>query len=186
MLTRKLRETPANSPKTLPTHARTVSAVAGSWSTDGAMFILEAAKRIPHFTALRRGAQVILGGLFVYAAITKLADPSTFATSVANFRLVPAAWVPWVAVWVPGIEAVAGGLLVVGRWPRSAALVITAMLMAFTAALSWVLGQGLDIECGCFGESGSVDLWSVVRNLGLATVSIGLVAVDHVRPTPPG
>jgi len=69
-----------------------------------------------------------------------------------------------VAITLPWIELLAGGLLVVGIWKRASAWVITAMMVVFLAAIGWALAHGYDIRCGCFG---TVD----ARKVGLTALA---------------
>ena len=55
-----------------------------------------------------RAAQIVLGILFGWAALAKLADLSAFALQVHNFRLLPIAAENLVAMLLPWVELVAG------------------------------------------------------------------------------
>jgi putative oxidoreductase len=109
--------------------------------------------------------RIVLGALFVWAAITKLPDMAAFAQDVANYRLVPAALVPFLAAAVVGIELLAGISLVAGVMERAAAAVIAALLVAFTVFLSQALLRGIDLRCGCFGGDEPASWWTVARDL---------------------
>lgn len=120
---------------------------------------------------MRRGivllARLALGAIFLYAAATKVPDMAAFAKDVANYRLLPAALVPFVAAVVVGIEIVVGLALVTGLWARAAALVAAGMLMVFVAGLSQALLRGIDLRCGCFGGDDAADWWTVLRDLAM-------------------
>lgn len=110
----------------------------------------------------------VLGAVFIFAGALKIYDPATFATDIANYRLLPHAWVNLLAITLPWIEVLAGLLLVVGIWVRPSALLVTAMLVVFLVAVSQALVRGLDIRCGCFGTFGG-------RRAGLQTLLTDLV-----------
>lgn len=110
----------------------------------------------------------VLGAVFIFAGALKIYDPVTFATDIANYRLLPHAWVNLLAITLPWIEVLAGLLLVVGIWVRPSALLVTAMLVVFLVAVSQALVRGLDIRCGCFGTVGG-------RQVGLQTLLTDLV-----------
>jgi uncharacterized membrane protein YphA (DoxX/SURF4 family) len=113
-------------------------------------------------------ARLITGGLFLYAVSTKLGDMHGFAEELANYRLLPAALVPAAAVWVIGLEIVAGALLLLGRFAwRPAALVITALLAVFTAGIAQALLRGIDLRCGCFGAPELASWWTVLRDVAM-------------------
>src|SRR5207237_8388132 len=80
--------------------------------------------------------RVVLGVLFIWAAVTKLPDMAAFAQGVANYRVIPAALVPIVAAAVVGIELLAGIALVIGGVARPAAAVPAVRPACFIAALA--------------------------------------------------
>jgi len=96
---------------------------------------------------------VVLGGIFVYAASSKLVDPRPFVTIIWNYRLLPPGAVNGVAIFLPWLELLVGFGLIVGVRRRAAALWATALLVGFTAALLVNAVRGLDVACGCFSTS---------------------------------
>jgi uncharacterized membrane protein YphA (DoxX/SURF4 family) len=111
--------------------------------------------------------RIVIGGLFLYAASTKLPDMATFAGEVANYRLLPATAVPFVAALVVGIEVVAGLALIAGVLVRPAAIAISALLVVFTVGLAQALLRGIDLRCGCFGGDDVATWWTVVRDVAM-------------------
>jgi len=95
-------------------------------------------------------ARLVLGAVFLTASVNKIADPGSFARAVAGYRLVPGELVNLFAVTLPWVEAVCGILLLSGQWVRSAALVVTSLVLMFMLAVGISVGRGLDIACGCF------------------------------------
>lgn len=108
--------------------------------------------------------RLALGGLFIYAALTKLPAFDTFAEEIANYRVLPALLVAPAAVAMPGIELLAGLLLVLGRWVRPAALLLSVLLGVFIVALSQALLRGINLSCGCFGGSELATWGTVARD----------------------
>jgi putative oxidoreductase len=108
--------------------------------------------------------RLALGGLFVYAAFTKLPDMSTFAQEMANYRLLPASAIPVLGSWTVGLELVAGTALILGIAARGAALVVSGLLVLFMSALSQALLRGIDLSCGCFGPAEVASWWTVARD----------------------
>lgn len=92
----------------------------------------------------------ILGGLFIYASIDKIANPKAFAAIVYNYKLLPDAFINFFAVLLPWLEIVAGIMLVTGIYIRAAAYLLSELLMVFIVAISFNLIRGLDFDCGCF------------------------------------
>jgi uncharacterized membrane protein YphA (DoxX/SURF4 family) len=116
--------------------------------------------------------RVILGALFLWAALGKLPDMAGFAQDVANYRVVPAILVPFVASAVVGVEFVAGIALVTGWMARPAAIVLAGLLAVFTAFLTQALLRGIDLRCGCFGGDEPATWWTVARDLAMLGAAI--------------
>jgi uncharacterized membrane protein YphA (DoxX/SURF4 family) len=125
--------------------------------------------------------RVILGGLFVFAGVMKLLKPMDFAQAIEAFKLMPekAEHLTVLATFVmPWLEIITGGFLVIGLWARSAALVISALLVVFIGMIASVLVRGLDVNCGCFGKfeypcTGPMGWCQIIRDL----VMLGMGAV---------
>ena len=96
--------------------------------------------------------RLVIGGIFIYAALEKIHDPSLFASQVAGYRMLPDVFVGLFALILPMVELVAGVTLVATRWPREAAVLILGLLGMFFIGLTQGLIRGLHISCGCFGE----------------------------------
>lgn len=107
-------------------------------------------KRIGFVMLLR----IALGGVFIYAAIPKIADPVAFAGSVAAYRILPYFWNYVAAAVLPFLELICGVLLVLGIRVRTGALIIGALNLVFMLALASAIVRGLDIDCGCFRQGG--------------------------------
>jgi uncharacterized membrane protein YphA (DoxX/SURF4 family) len=94
--------------------------------------------------------RVLLGLVFVYASLDKIANPSGFARIVYQWQILAPVPANVVAVTLPWIELVAGLLLLAGVWRRDAALVLAVLLVVFLGAATSVLARGIDVEnCGC-------------------------------------
>jgi len=133
--------------------------------------------------------RLALGGVFIYASLSKLADPAGFAVDVARYRVLPLALVNLAALVLPWMELLAGGLLIVGWLSRSSGLVLTVVSMVFLAAMASAMARGLDIECGCFSVAGGgkvgwlhlgLDLGLVLVGLRCAALGGGALALDQV------
>jgi putative oxidoreductase len=94
--------------------------------------------------------RIVLGGLFVYASLDKIAQPAAFARIVYQWQIGGPVLSNLVAVTLPWVELTAGLLLIAGVWRREAALVVALLLVVFLAAAGSVLARGIDVEnCGC-------------------------------------
>jgi len=98
--------------------------------------------------------RLVVGGVFIWASLDKLAHPGEFAKAIHHYRLVPYALLHPVALLLPAVEFVAGAALVVGWWRRGAAILCGVMLLVFIVAIATALVRGLDISCGCFNTDG--------------------------------
>jgi len=131
---------------------------------------------------LARAARIILGALFLWASVTKVPDMAAFAESVANYRIVPPSLVPVVAAAVVGVEIAAGVALMLNLWARAAALLLAGLLAVFTVGLASALGRGIDLACGCFGGTDAATWWTVLRDVVLLGLALGVAASS--RPDP--
>ena len=91
-----------------------------------------------------------LGGSFIYSSLHKIAEPAKFAKVVYGYKLFPAFSINLIAIIVPYVELFAGLALILGVYPRSAALVINGLLVGFISAISVNLFRGVEFDCGCF------------------------------------
>jgi uncharacterized membrane protein YphA (DoxX/SURF4 family) len=125
-----------------------------------------------------------LGGLFLFAGVSKLGDPTQFAIEIGNYRLLePIA--PWLAVILPFIEIVLGVVLIAGPrpWRRASALALLGLLAVFTVAVVTVVARGINVDCGCFGgQSGPVTWTTVIRDVTLLLVSSVILILERGNP----
>ncbi len=138
---------------------------------------------------------ILLGGVFVYASLDKIAQPVDFARIVYHYRLIgPNQLVgPWaantLAVTLPWVELLVGLALIAGVWRREAAVVAGGLLVIFIGAVSAALVMGIDIEnCGCFsvsGEGRSAGIKLILGDLALLVASGALAFVEPARAPSP-
>ncbi len=101
-------------------------------------------------------ARWILGFTFIYASFHKIISPADFAKIVYGYDLFPEILINLIAIIIPFQELIAGLALIVGIYPRSAAVIINTLLLAFITVLAINLIRGNEFDCGCFsaGQSG--------------------------------
>ena len=124
--------------------------------------------------ALLALCRLVVGGLFLWAASTKVPDMAKFAEEVANYRLLPAALVPVTAAVVVGVEIVTGIALVLGVWARPAALALSGLLGVFTVGITQALLRGIDLRCGCFGGEEAATWWTVLRDVAILAPALAV------------
>lgn len=95
-------------------------------------------------------ARIILGLIFFYSGLVKIADAQLFVTAVENYRLLPDFLTPFFAVVLPWVELVAGFALISGFKALPAVTLINLLIIVFIVALSISYFRGLNIDCGCF------------------------------------
>jgi uncharacterized membrane protein YphA (DoxX/SURF4 family) len=126
-------------------------------------------------------ARLFLAGVFVWAGWPKLLDPEGTVRSVRAFQLLPEALVGPFGYALPMAELVIAALLVAGLFTRVAALLTAAMMVMFLFGIAAAWARGLSINCGCFGNAGTlvVDpvpgyIKDILRDTGFLLVAVGL------------
>ena len=99
----------------------------------------------------------ILGITFIYASYYKIMSPTDFAKMVYGYNLFPEVLINLIAIVLPFVELISGLSLLLGIYPRSAALIINGLLLAFIFILTINIIRGHEFDCGCFsaGKAGS-------------------------------
>lgn len=93
--------------------------------------------------------RLIIGGLFIYVAFTKMIHPDEFAKAIKNYEMLPLSVINIMAITVPYIEFFAGLLLIFGVYKKGSSAIIGLMLLFFIIALTSAYARGLNIDCGC-------------------------------------
>lgn len=138
-------------------------------------------------------ARVLLGLVFMAAALPKLADPPGFAKAIWGYGLFPAWSLSPLALVLPWLELACGMALCLGFWVRAAALWIGALLLSFCLALGINLARHRPVDCGCFGgavhrtevEQLADMRWSLARDAALGLLVIQLLWSTRLRRAEP-
>lgn len=113
--------------------------------------------------------RLIIGGLFIWAAVVKISDPKAFATIVKGYKLFPIWSINLIAIILPFIELITGILLIIGKWVRANSIIISILLILFIIGLAQAYFRGLEINCGCFSTSSASTpsdiLWTIFRDI---------------------
>jgi putative oxidoreductase len=143
---------------------------------------------------LHRLLGVALGAVFLYASISKIAQPRDFARIVYHYQVIgpngTLGYAPanLLAIGLPWLEALVGALLVLGLWRREMAAVASGLLVLFVLAVGSALWRGIDIaHCGCFsvsGEGRSAGIGLILGDLGLLGAGLVLTLVPPRRENP--
>ena len=107
-------------------------------------------------TWLVLAARLVVGGVFVFAGLSKLALPhAEVVAQIQQYTIIPRQLTPLIATVLPWLEALSGGALLIGFMTTPAAWAVSAQLTAFCLLMLIVIAAGIEIEdCGCFGQLG--------------------------------
>jgi cation diffusion facilitator family transporter len=110
--------------------------------------------------------RLLVGGVFIYAAIPKIIDPAAFAETVLNYQILPELLVNPVAIFLPWLELITGVLILAGIWLEGALVIYNLLMLDFISILIYNTARGLDIHCGCFSTSGTdvINLGTIMRD----------------------
>jgi uncharacterized membrane protein YphA (DoxX/SURF4 family) len=129
-------------------------------------------------------ARLLLGGVMLVAGALKVTKPEVSARAVQAYQLLPFDLATYVGYALPVLEVIIGALLVAGLFTRVSAVVSGVLLVAFVIGIGSAWARGLSIDCGCFGEGGTIDpsatryLEEILRDVGLVLCAAWLV----IRP----
>ena len=111
-------------------------------------------------------ARIVLGGVFVYASIDKLAFPEEFELLIKGYRFVPDVFVPAIAFILPWVELFLGAFLVGGLYLKTTSRVAVAILSTFLIIICVRAASGAVGDCGCFGDSSFLS----TSNIGIMVI----------------
>jgi putative oxidoreductase len=134
--------------------------------------------------------RLILGGVFVYAAYTKLREPwMLFAMAVNSYQFLPDWGVTLVARGLPWFELALGLILLTGwklRWTST----VAACLLGFFFTLmlyTYIKNPNSNaIHCGCFGFGEKLGPLTLLRDGALLALALILAGGSFVTPARKG
>lgn len=99
---------------------------------------------------LYHSLRVILGFIFIYAALDKIFNPATFAKVIYHYRVLPVELINLAAIIMPWLELTLGIFLVFGLWIKTSSVLAGIFTFIFIMLMGSAMARGLNIECGCF------------------------------------
>ena len=132
-------------------------------------------------------ARLVVGGVWLWAGLLKIADPAASVTAVRGYQLLTASTAEVVGRVLPTVEVALGAMLLLGLLHRVSGLLSALLQLAFIAGIASVWARGIAIDCGCFGDGGpnpdafSQYPWEIARDVGLLLASLLVV---RARRTP--
>lgn len=122
---------------------------------------------------------VLLGVLFIIAAVTKLSSPDSFRAALRKLIGPPLAGFATRAI--PALELLVGASLVLGVYPRQITAIAVVMLLVFSAALLRMWRKGVT-GCACFGEASESAPAGLARNAILIALALAFVVLPPRDP----
>ncbi|MGE5343581.1 MAG: MauE/DoxX family redox-associated membrane protein [Candidatus Omnitrophota bacterium] len=123
--------------------------------------------------------RLMIGGMFIYAGIPKVADPHGFAKIMENYKLLPSVLITLPSLILPWVEIIAGLFLILGIFKRTSAIILTLLLGVFIVAISLNLIRGISFDCGCFStvtsKEGSNPVGLLIRDALLLIPTLAVV-----------
>ena len=114
-------------------------------------------------------SRLLLAGIFIYASLDKIFDPTAFAEVIYNYLILPDYLINLTALVLPWLELILGLFLLIGLFREGSVVIVTGLLVLFLSAVIFNLARGLDIYCGCFPTSkdetnGAPMVWYAIRD----------------------
>jgi putative oxidoreductase len=142
-------------------------------------------RHIINNSRIELAARWILGLTFIYASFHKITAPAEFAKIIYGYDLFPSVAINLIAIIIPFLELVTGLALVIGLYPRSAAIMIDGLLLAYIIALTINFIRGHEFDCGCFtaGQGGHIDspVVMLVRDSIYFMLSMPVILFSGIR-----
>jgi uncharacterized membrane protein YphA (DoxX/SURF4 family) len=137
------------------------------------------APRHPAWRILAALVTLYLGGMLLYAALVKAADPALFTEEIRGYKVFPAlaGFGAYAFLW---IEITLGVLLITGVVPRPALLGLALLMLFFIGVTGWAWAHGNASACGCFGRLAARPPGEVI----LEDSAFTLLAIGASWPSP--
>jgi len=131
---------------------------------------------------------ITLGIIFLASAVPKLRHPKGFILAALEYRVLPPRLSWFYARLVPPLEFLLALLLLTGTALRSAAIVISVLLLSFIVAVGINLARGRDLDCHCFGKATRRPIgWRLLLQDGallVAAITLTAITSEWVAPEP--
>ena len=126
-------------------------------------------------------ARFILGVVFIYASLDKIADPIAFSDNIDNYHISPISINNLAALILPWVELIIGLSLITGVFLDGASILTIGLLVFFIFIITQAYMRGISLNCGCFktgadpglGDLKQEMLWRIFEDilfLGLAII----------------
>ncbi len=125
-------------------------------------------------------ARFILGAVFIYASLDKIADPVAFSTNIDNYHISPIAINNLAALILPWVELIIGLSLITGVFLDGASILTIGLLAFFIFIITQAYMRGINLHCGCFktavnpglGDLKQEMLWRIFEDILFLVLAI--------------
>lgn len=108
--------------------------------------------------------RVVIAAVFIFAGLTKINQPGDFAFAIQNYQIIPPNLTNLLAVILPWLEIFCGLALLLGYYVRGSAMILSGLTVVFIISVSRALISGLEIDCGCYGNSSPLTSWKLLED----------------------
>jgi uncharacterized membrane protein YphA (DoxX/SURF4 family) len=137
--------------------------------------------------------QVILGGVYLYAGLSKVFFPGHFSRALSGYKLIPQILHPAIRNVLPWVELVFGILLLMNLYSKLSSIILGLLTAAFILTIAAHLVMGVRIsDCGCFSQALIVsktvksqyyELGLIIRNIFLLLLCVLINRYDEKKMT---
>lgn len=128
--------------------------------------------------------QLLLGVVFLAAAVGKLRRPSRFVLTIRGFELLPSILSGPAAGALVALEAFVGISLLSGWGLRISVPIAGGLLVTFAIAVGINLSRGNVVPCGCFGSPSERISTRTLARLGLLMLAVVILTVAQLSANP--
>lgn len=130
--------------------------------------------------------RLVLGVVWLWAAIPKLASPREFVQAVRAYDATPEWLSQAIGYGLPVLEFSLGVVLILGVVVRLAAAVSGVLFAVFLIGIIQAAARGIELACGCFGGGGTTAggtsyTLDILRDIGLLVLAAFLVVWPMTR-----
>ena len=128
--------------------------------------------------------RLCLGGLFIYASLSKIRDPLRFKDIIANYEVLPYWMVNITAAVLPWLEFWTGVLVLIGILVRACMVMQGSLLALFILVTGLNIARGMEFYCGCFAEdtiTGGISYWHIIFNMLWLLMAVVLFILERRR-----
>jgi len=119
--------------------------------------------RIKISNALLFTMRVLISGIFIFSAMTKVVDIPAFVQTIINYHILPLNLTPAFALMLIGAEICFSVLFLLKRTVPIGGIGLGILVSIFITAIAFSMLRGNKFNCGCFGTSFSEEIgWQLL------------------------